>query len=68
MCVFASAACPSVPECHIIMRMDMTVTGPSANRAAGLPPFLLVTRSADVHTQTHAALAQSCFIRDSGVQ
>lgn len=72
MCVFASAACPSAPECHTIMRMDMTVTGPSANRAAGLPPFLLVTCGADVllptHTNMHPAYAQSCFIWDSGVQ
>lgn len=58
MCVFASAACLTVPECHTIMRMDMTVTGPSANGAAGLPPFLFVTRSCgcpatDTHTHTH---------------
>lgn len=52
-----------VPECHSVMRMDMTVTGPSTNGAPGLPPLFLVSTcrgtQTNTKTQTHT---QFCSI------
>lgn len=48
-----------VPECHIAMRMDVTVTGPSMKGAAGLPPPIAVTRRADVTVNLHANITST---------
>lgn len=58
-CASARGVC--APECHAVMRMDMTVTGPSTSgRRAASPLFsiffvfpVLVTRRTHTQTQTH---------------